>query len=76
MAPGTRAPTLFKPGSAAPSGRRTTVSLIQHQFVGHVVLVDVADVLDGLAADALGRDPFDVAEPDVAVQPAFRGFTP
>src|SRR4249919_455544 len=68
-------------------GRRTDVALtagcealllldlLQRERVGDVVLVDVADVLHGLASDPLGGNPLDVVEPDVRVQPALLGFT-
>ena len=36
--------------------------------IGKVVLVNVADVLNGFLADILGRNIFDVAEPNVRIE--------
>ena len=52
------------------------LALLREQPVGDVVLVDVADVGDRLAPDALGRDLLDVAEPDIRVEAALLRFTP
>src|SRR3954467_9040648 len=45
-------------------------ALLGQQLICDVVLVDVAHVGDGLAADALGGNLLDIAEPDIRVQPA------
>src|SRR4029079_1224571 len=50
--------------------------LRRDQLVGDVVLVDVADGGDRLAADPLRGDALDVAEPEVRVQPALLRLTP
>ena len=42
--------------------------VVHDQAIGHVILVDVADVRHGLAADAFRGYLFDVAEPDVRVK--------
>ena len=47
---------------------------LSNEPIRDVVLVDVAHVLNRFAADALGRDPFDVAEPYVRVQAAGGGL--
>ena len=41
--------------------------LCQGQFVGNVVLVNVADVGHGLLPDVLGRHQLHIAEPDVGI---------
>src|SRR5262245_4807147 len=52
------------------AGLASRVPILERQRVGNVVLVDVADVLHSLAADALACDSFHVVEPDIRVQAA------
>src|ERR1700734_2009529 len=42
--------------------------VVLHQRVGDVILVDIGDVLHGLAPDAIGGDAFNVVEPDVGIE--------
>src|SRR4051812_14164000 len=51
-------------------------ALLRHELVGDEVLINVAHVADGLAADALGGNLLDVAEPDVPVEAALLGLVP
>src|SRR6188474_1038639 len=49
---------------------------ILQQRVGNVVLVDVADVLNGFPSNAFRDHALDVAEPDVRIEATPRGLTP
>ena len=50
--------------------------LFRHRFVGQVILVDVADVLDGFGADFAGSDEFDIVEPTIRVVTLGSGHAP
>src|ERR1700683_5872328 len=59
----------------SPARRGASARLLQavrdvvlHQSVGDVILVDIGDVLHGLAPDAIGGDALDVVEPDVGIE--------
>ena len=69
-APGCRSASA-SPGSSPPDA---PAFALHHHLVGQVVLVDVADVGDGLAADALRRDELHVVEPLVGVEALGRGL--
>src|SRR6187455_334136 len=56
--------------------RGAALLLIGPQLVGDVVLVDVADVGDRLAADPLRGHALDVPEPDVGVEAPLLGLAP
>src|SRR5688500_13618063 len=55
-------------------GRIAAPLLLLEQFVGHVVLVDVADVGDGLSTDTFRGNALHVAEPDVWIETPGRGL--
>src|SRR4030095_10582368 len=50
--------------------------LALNQQIGHVILVDVADIGDRLTPDALACHAFDVVEPDVRIEPPRLRFAP
>lgn len=45
------------------------LGLFQRELIGDVVLVDIADVLDGFLSDVLRRHEFDIPEPLIGVEP-------
>ena len=50
--------------------------LLDHELVCDVVLVNVADVLDGRLTHILRNHQFDVAKPHIWIQPLGRRFLP
>ncbi len=52
------------------------LSLAHGQFIGKVILVDVADVLNRFPANPLGGYHFDILEPDIGIEPLFFSFLP
>ena len=69
--------TVLRPVSSASLSRQPGArGLFENQPAGNGELVDVGDVCRGLAADALGRDLLDVAEPHIGIEPALCGFAP
>src|SRR5882672_6583609 len=61
--------SLPRRGVQLPAGGLARFQCLELQFVGDVVLVDVAHVADGLLSDPHGRDALDAVEPHVRVEP-------
>jgi hypothetical protein len=55
-------PSIFPPGFG------------ECQFIGRVIFIDSADILDGFLANRFGNHKFEIAKPQIRIKAFTRGF--